>query len=43
VPAMNALLTETGSAPNQVIDGALNFLDAVRQIGGGRGARGICH
>src|SRR6185436_8569855 len=41
VAAMNALLAEPCAAPDQVVHGPLQLLDAVRDVGI-RG-RGICH
>ena len=34
VAAVDALLTESGALPDQVVHGALQFLDAVGQVGG---------
>src|SRR5687767_9719875 len=41
VPAMNALLTESGASPDQIVHGALQLLDAVGQVA--RRVLGICH
>jgi len=43
VPAMNALFTETGATPEQVVHGALQFLHSIRQIGRRRRACWVCH
>lgn len=41
VPAVNALLTKPGAAPDQVVHGALEFLDAIGEVG--RRGRRISH
>src|SRR5207237_4871610 len=41
VPAMNALLTESGASPSQVVHGALQLLHTVGEVR--RSGRGICH
>ena len=41
VAAVNALLAESCAAPNEIVDGALHLLYAIREIG--HRYRGICH